>query len=90
MDKAVLKAIEELRNIALLAVKEDLNVNDVALLTGWKPSYVRKLAEDGVLSYTRPLGKSIFFKKADVIAILNRNRVPSVDELISQSQNQVI
>lgn len=79
--------IDEIRATSLLSAKVMLNVNDVSVLTGWKPSYVRKLAEDGVLPYYKPLGKQLFFHKDDINSLLMRNRIPSVAELIGEVEN---
>lgn len=63
MTEEMSKLFDEIRAYETLKVKEILNVDDVALLTGFKPSYIRNLVSAGKLPYYRPFGKSLFFKK---------------------------
>ena len=83
-DSRIIAAIEEVKAYALLAAKEMLTVEDAALLTGFKPSYIRKMAQEGRLPYYKPFGKQIFFKKSEITQLLQDKRVPSVAELVNQ------
>ena len=56
-DSRIIAAIEEVKAYALLAAKEMLTVEDAALLTGFKPSYIRKMAQEGRVPYYKPFGK---------------------------------
>lgn len=82
MDAELDKRFSQIETLVLLSAKTMLTVKDVAALTGFKVSYVRKLAEDGRLPYYKPLGKMIFFHKDEIESFLKTNRVPSMDEII--------
>ncbi len=85
MDEAkILSAIEEVKTYTLLGVKEMLTVEDVSVLTGFKPSYIRKMTQEGKLPYYKPFGKQLFFKKSEINALLQGNKVPSIAELVNQ------
>lgn len=85
MDEAkILSAIEEVKAYALLGVKEMLTVEDVAVLTGFKPSYIRKMTQEGRLPYYKPFGKQLFYKKSEINALLQGNKVPSIADLVKQ------
>lgn len=83
-DSKIIAALEEIKSYTLLAAKEMLTVEDTALLTGFKESYIRKMAQEGMLPYYKPFGKQIFFKKSEILQLLQGKRVPSVAELVNQ------
>ena len=84
----VLKELEQLKGYALLSAKEMLTIDDVSLLTGMKPSYIRKLAHEKKLPYYKPFGKELYFHKAEINGVLmdRRNRIPSISEIVNQKQ----
>ena len=77
-------ALEEVKAYTLLAAKEMLTVEEVALFTGYKESYIVKMTKEGRLPYYKPFGKKIFFKKSEINELLQGQRVPSVAELIDK------
>lgn len=81
-EEKIITAIEEIKGYALLAAKEMLTVEDLALFTGFKPSYIRKMTQEGRLSYYKPFGKQIFYKKSEINALLQGNKVPSIIDLV--------
>lgn len=87
MDESkIMSVLEELKAYTLLAAKEMLTVEDLSLFTGFKPSYIRKLTQEGKLPFYKPFGKQLFYKKSEIDAILQdkEKRVPSVIELVKQ------
>lgn len=85
MDESkIIAALEEVKAYTLLAAKEMLTVEDTALLTGFKATYIRKMAQEGRLPYYKPFGKQLFFKKSEIMQLLQEKRVPSVAELVNQ------
>lgn len=85
MDESrIMVALEEVKAYTLLAAKEMLTVEDAALLTGFKVSYIRKMAREGLLPYYKPFGKQLFFKKSEITQLLQEKRVPSIAELINK------
>lgn len=75
------ETLTEIRRFTLLQAKEMLTIEDVALLTGYKVSTIRKLAQSNRIPYSRPFGKEMFFDKNEINQTLRRNKVPSVEQL---------
>jgi len=63
-----------------LAVKPILSVEEAAIFLNMKPSYLYKLTSDKRITFFKPLGKLIYFKRVDLEAFLLRNESPSVSE----------
>ena len=83
-ESKIMAALEEVKAYTLLAAKEMLTVEEVALFTGYKDSYIVKMTQEGRLPYYKPFGKKIFFKKSEINELLQGQRVPSVAELIEK------
>ena len=66
---------ERLRNIEtlLLSQKTVLNFDEAASYTGLSKSYLYKLTSTAQIPHFKPLGKYIYFNKAEVDAWLQRN-----------------
>lgn len=80
-DEKLKRTLDEIKAYALLGAKEMLTVEDVALLTGYKVSYIRKLTNSGQLPYYKPFGKVIYRKSEINAFFLNRNtRVMTINE----------
>lgn len=62
---------------SLLSAKTMLDVNDVHLLTGLSKAHIYRLTCDRAIPYYKPNGKQIYFKREDVDAWLQQNRVES-------------
>lgn len=82
MEETITQKLDELKTLTLLGVKDMLTVDDVSLLTGFKKTYIRKMAEEGTLPYHKPFGRKLFFKKDEINKLLQGGRVPSVAELL--------
>lgn len=87
-DGRILATLEEIRNLQLLAAKEMLTVSDVAVMTGFKESYVRKMAEAGTFPCYRPFGKRIFFKKSEINEALMAHRESTASELVKEYESR--
>ena len=66
-----------------LALERDtiLRLDPAAEYCGFSDRYLRKLAQAGAITYYRPNGKTIYFKRSDLDAYLTRNRVATKDEI---------
>lgn len=78
------RRLQNIEKMSVLAAKRMLSVKDVALLTGFAESYVRKLVQESKLPYYRPMGKMIFFDRDEIDSFLRTNRIPSAQELASK------
>lgn len=81
MDAELNKRLKNIEKMSVLAAKRMLSVKDVSLLTGFSETYIRKLVRESKLPYYRPMGKMIFFDRAEIDSFLRTNRTPSAQEL---------
>lgn len=75
----------EIRNLMLLK-KEILNIDEVALYTGFEKSYLYKLtSRRAIPHYKTPGGKSIFFKREEINDWLTQIKIPTNDEIETEA-----
>lgn len=86
----ILEAIKELKQVTLLGVKEVLDVNDLAALTGLSQARIHRLTSQRLIPYYKPNGGKLFFKKSEVNAWLLRNRQDSVSDINSEAVTHVV
>ena len=87
MTKEELKALADTIVDKLnLCQKEVMLIEDVALYTGMKKSYIYKLTSGGHIPYYKPGGKYLFFKRAEIDQWLLSNRYGSADELNAEAK----
>ncbi|MBR5034940.1 MAG: helix-turn-helix domain-containing protein [Bacteroidales bacterium] len=75
--------IEQLNRIernTLLAAKNVLTFDDVALLTGLSKSHLYKLTSAHQIPYYKPSGKNIYFDRKEVEDWLRQNRANTEQE----------
>ncbi len=75
----------EIRNL-MLVKKEILNIDDVALYTGFEKSYLYKLtSRRAIPHYKTPGGKSIFFKREEINDWLTQIKIQTDDEIENEA-----
>ena len=72
--------INQILVYSLLAAKNVLTLEDVALLTGLSKSHLYKLTCSKQIPYYRPNGKQIYFDRTEVEAWMKQNRVVTQQE----------
>lgn len=77
--------INQILAYSLLAAKNVLTLEDVALLTGLSKSYLYKLTCAKQIPYYRPNGKQIYFDRGEVEAWMKQNRVNTCQEAEQQA-----
>ena len=65
---------------SLLAAKNVLTLEDVALLTGLSKSHLYRLTCTRQIPYYRPHGKQIYFDRAEIESWMKQNRVATQQE----------
>lgn len=73
--------INQILVYTLLAAKNVLTLEDVALLTGLSKSYLYKLTCTNQIPYYKPNGKQIYFDRGEVEAWQKQNRVATQQEI---------
>lgn len=82
--------INQILVYSLLAAKNVLTLEDVALLTGLSKSHLYRLTCTHQIPYYRPNGKQIYFDRAEVEAWMKQNRVATIKETEQQAVAYVI
>ena len=69
--------------------KETLTANEAALYLGVKKSYLYKLTYRRAIPFTKPSGKMVYFKRRDLDAYMNTNRITPMAEIEANATNAV-
>ncbi len=81
MESQILDELRQIKQLALLQVKEALSMDDVCAFTGLSKSYVYRLVcEHKIPFYKSDGGGRTYFKKSEIEAWLLANKYNSVDE----------
>lgn len=80
MIQEVLSKLNTIEQYSLLAAKNVLTIEDVALLTGLSRSHIYKLTSTKQIPYYKPNGKQIYFDRAELEAWMKQNRVGTIAE----------
>ena len=75
---------------SLLAAKNVLTLDDVALLTGLSKSHLYRLTCTRQIPYYKPNGKQIYFDRAEVEAWMKQNRVMTQQEAEQRAAAYVV
>lgn len=73
--------LDRIERNSLLAAKNVLTFDDVALLTGLSKSYLYKLTSAMLIPHYKPNGKYIYFDRKELDDWMKQNRVATVDEV---------
>ena len=82
--------INQILVYSLLAAKNVLTLEDVALLTGLSKSHLYKLTCTHQIPYYKPNGKQIYFDRGEVEAWMKQNRVATQQESDQQAAAYVV
>lgn len=82
--------INQILVYSLLAAKNVLTLEDVALLTGLSKSHLYRLTCTHQIPYYRPNGKQIYFDRVEVEAWMRQNRVATQQEAERQAVTYVV
>lgn len=71
------------REVKLGSKKELLTFDDARLMLGLSKSYLYKLTSQRLIPHLKPIGKTIYFKRSDLIKWVESGRVLTKEELLS-------
>lgn len=76
----------------LRAQKEILNVDDLAIMTGWSRSFVYKQSMAKIIPHykVREDSRKLFFKRTEIEGHLTKYKVQTVEELEQEATNLLI
>lgn len=90
MTEDIQEQLNRIERNSLLASKNVLNLEDVALLTGLSKSHIYKLTYRHEIPFYRPNGKQIYFDRKELEDWMKRNRVATVDEIDQAATNYLV
>ena len=80
MDKELETRLNNIERYTILAAKNVLTIDDVALLTGLSKSYLYRLTCERKIPFYKPNGKQIYFDRKEIENWQRQNRVKTVEE----------
>ncbi len=86
MEKEILEKLKTIERNSLLAAKNVLTFDDVALVTGLSKSYLYKLTCIGEIPHYKPTGKQLFFDRAEIESWLKQNRIDNRQHEIDRNE----
>ncbi len=86
----LLTKIEEKLNLLAICNKTVLTLEEAALYTGFKISYLYKLTSTQELGHFKPNGKCVFVDRIELEAWLKRHRVRSHNEIAAKASGDVL
>jgi len=90
MEEKILDELNTIKCYTLLAAKNVLTLNDVALLTGLSKSHLYKLTCSRQIPHYKQNGKQMYFDKAEIEAWMKQNRVNTQAEAAQTAINYVV
>jgi len=86
----ILAKLEAIERNTLLAAKNVLTIDDVALLTGISKSSIYRLTSEKKIPFYKPNGGYIYFDRQEIENWLRNNRVSTTDEINSEAATYCI
>ena len=90
MEEKILEELNTIKCYTLLAAKNVLTLNDVALITGLSKSHLYKLTCSRQIPHYKQNGKQMYFDKAEIEAWMKQNRVNTQAEAEQTAINYVV
>lgn len=82
----ILKALEDVKESAVLQAKNVLNLDDVVKLTGYKKSHLRKLIAQREIPFYKPTnGRMLFFDRQELEGWLKSRRMDTREDLSGEA-----
>lgn len=78
-----------LLEIKLSSKKELLTFDDAVLILGFSKSYLYKLTCNREIPHFKPLGKTIFFKRSELMKWVENGKVPTRDEMVQNHRRRL-
>lgn len=90
MANKFLGKLEEIRlEIKLSSKKELLTFDEAVLILGFSKSYLYKLTCNRQIPHYKPCGKTIFFKRSELMKWVENGRVPTQDEVVQNQRRRL-
>ena len=86
MSEELREQLNRIERYSLLAAKNVLCLDDVALLTGLSKSHLYKLTCNHQIPHYKPNGKQIYFDRAELEEWMKQNRIATTTEIEQTAQ----
>lgn len=90
IDEFTKKQLDRIERNSLLAAKNVLLLEDVALLTGLSKSYLYKLTCTHQIPVYKPNGKYMYFDRVEIEEWMKQNRIATTQEIAQSANNYVV
>lgn len=90
MDEKNLEKLNQIERYSLLAAKNVLCLEDVAMLTGLSKSWLYKATCNHLIPFYKPNGKQIYFDRTEIENWINKNRIATAQEIDQQATSYVV
>lgn len=90
MDERILEKLNAIERYSLLAAKNVLCLDDVALLTGLSKSWLYKATSNHQIPFYKPNGKQIYFDRVEIEEWMKQNRIATTQETDQKATNYVV
>ena len=90
MSEELREQLNRIERYSLLAAKNVLCLDDVALLTGFSKSHLYKLTCNHQIPHYKPNGKQIYFDRAELEEWMKQNRIATADEIEQKAANYLV
>lgn len=90
MEEKILDQLSRIERNSLLAAKNVLCFEDVALLTGLSKSHLYKLTCSRQIPHYKPNGKQMYFDRVELENWMKQNKVATTAEIEQVATNYVV
>lgn len=90
MSEELREQLNRIERYSLLAAKNVLCLDDVALLTGLSKSHLYKLTCNHQIPHYKPNGKQIYFDRLEIESWMKQNRIATADEIEQKAANYLV
>ena len=90
MSEEIKQQLDRIEQYSLLAAKNVLCFDDVALLTGFSKSHLYKLTYSHQIPHYKPNGKQLYFDRKEIEDWMRQNKVATNDEIEQKATNYLV
>ena len=90
MSEELREQLDRIERYSLLAAKNELCLDDVAILTGLSKSHLYKLTCNHQIPHYKPNGKQIYFDRLEIESWMKQNRIATDDEIEQKAANYLV
>lgn len=90
MSEEIKQQLDRIERYSLLAAKNVLCFDDVALLTGLSKSHLYKLTYSHQIPHYKPKGKQLYFDRKEIEDWMKQNKVATNDEIEQKATNYLV